>query len=275
MTSKEILIKYVVCPFDKEVIADKGSYNSIFERYLSDKMREYEDEAKIESKEIYYPKIIKDLKYEVAKKAPTLYHIWAEYANLSHNFLKESKAILRWIDERLEEKDHDPTRRKRAEEQYQHELFYFYINLSLIRKLHIQLAEVENANPILVADTDDICRDRVNEIRYRDLFLALRGKGLIAGNANIFVDMCIGSTDTPSQKIQWLKKARNKHPHTKLLIELLSLIGMDMERIRFVLPEYFGLRLHNKQKSRIKQQDHSEYFFTLKDLVDPIMNRKY
>lgn len=274
MTSKEILIKYIVCPFDKETIADKGSYNSIFERYQLDKMREYEDRAKIEGKETYYPKVIKDLKYEVAEKAPTLYHIWAEYANLSPDFLKNSQAILKWIDERLEEKNQDHIGRKCAEERYQHELFYFYNNLSLIRQLHMRLAEVESANPILVVNTPDIRRDRASERNYRNLFLALKEKGLIAGNADIFVEMCIGSTDTPSKKLLWLKKARSKRPHTKLLIEMLSLIGMDMERIRFVLPEFFGLRLHNKQKSRNEQQDHSEYFFTLKELVDSIMNSK-
>lgn len=275
MTAKELLLKYVVCPFDRDKIADKDSYNSIFVRYQSDKMREYEAKAKIEGIDIYIPKVINDLKYEVADKAPTLYYIWATYANLRYDFLKESKAILRWIDERLEEKNHDPIGRKCKEEQYQHELFYFYNNLALIRKLQMRLNEVENANPKLGANTLDISRDRASEIKYRNLFFVLKEKGLIGGNANVFVDMCIGSTDTPSKKLEWLKKARNKRPNTKLLIELLSLIGMGMERIRYVLPEYFGLRFHNKQKSRNVQQEHSEYFFTLKALVESVMNSKY
>jgi len=273
MTAKELLIKYVVSPFEREIIADKGSYNSIFERYQSDKMREYEDKAKIEGIDIYIPKVINDLKYEVAEKAPTLYHIWATYANLSYDFLKESNAILRWIDERLEEKNNDSIGRKCKEEQYQHELFYFYNNLALIRKLQIRLIQANSRENKSTSSQTTIQPDKHNKIKFEKIYGILKERNFIGGSCHTFLNMCFGYTTKPKIVLEWkIKTSRSKTISKISLCDLLLCLGKNVDEIKNIVPMYFGFNISRDLAYQLKNDKHSEYYLTIKGVVDEVLN---
>jgi len=276
MTAKELLIKEVVRPFPDRNIADKLHYNSMFEAFQSKKMREYEDESKIEGLEVYIPKVIKDLKYEVAKEAPTLYHIWVNYANLNYDFLKESNAILRWIDERLEENNHDPIRRKCKEEQYQHELFYFYNNLSLIRKLHLRLMDAERVSvskfKSKVVPTT-ILPDKYNKSKFEEIYCILKERSFISGSCNTFLNMCFGYTTKPKIGLEWkIKTSRSKTISKISLCDLLLCLGKNVDEIKNIVPIYFGINISRDLARQIKNGKHSEYYLTIKSIVDSVLN---
>lgn len=271
MTAREIFEQKIISPFDPKTIGP-DCYISLFESYQDRQIRMHEDKATIEGGEIYYPKAITELKYEIANKAPILFHLWTRYYNLGDNFLSNSELsnLLNWIDARLDDAGTDDFRRKQKEEEYEHELWHFVNNYSIILQLKKRLSDIEQEN----GNTDnkfDKLPDFTKIPYFQKIYQALKVAGVISGGMGTFVNMCVNEETPPQKPLKWLLVAsRSKKTHYRSLCEMLNFIGKDESQIKVLCRLYFDYEPNREQLMSIRKKEPSEYYVKVASIIQSI-----